>query len=213
MKNERPQFDLANADKVTDQQFADMLDGEVQFIGNLSHFKDNNVARWNSIRALRGKVGETWTQQAGKITENWHRPERPLTPQEVAARQEFSEESVRQLYLGANGTGESIGDLEKRDPAAAERARLAANTYKNAHGEPIVPRERPAVKVSESARGHHTPVAPQTPAPKPPVDLHEKAGLVKRSDGVWEDPDGKAWNRFFKLQTNWNQQQEADAKK
>ena len=185
MKNEKPEFNLANADKITDERFAEMLDKGVRFIGNLSSYANTNPDRWRNIRALRGKVGESWKEQAGRITEQWHKPAEPLTEEQELARSKYPKAECERLLRAP-----SVGAKDNASGLSAADYRLLQIAAKSFDTMPDAPS---TFRISESAKSHKQPTPP--PVPEDKRDLHEVLGMTKTANG-WIGSSAR-WTEFF----------------
>ena len=142
---ELPTFDLTRASEVSDKDFADMLDGNVRFIGNLSKFADSNPDRWPRIRALRRKVGESREEIAERRRREavMHQTEPALTPAEEIALAEaitaYPRELCKQIF--ADGVNAEATKLHDENPAEYAKAQLSARHWDiigKVSGEPSV---------------------------------------------------------------------------
>jgi hypothetical protein len=192
---ELPVFDLERATQVSDNDFAEMLDGNTRFVGNLSKFASSNPDRWKHIRSLRAKVGESREQLAERCRREAvvHQPETPLTPaEEIALASDITAypcERCRQIF--ATGANAEAAKLFQENPTEYARAKSAAQFFG------IVGKDSTATVRFNYER----PIEHRERIAKPVEPDALPAGVEKSKDGIgYVVVDPKAYAEWQKLQ-------------
>jgi len=135
MKNERPHFNIADAEGLTPAQLGERLfSGKFTIMGNLSHWKEKHEAEYRAAKVASGRVDPS--QRERNITEHQkHQPKRQVFNEELVRNcNEFPPAELDRFYKTSTSDLHAIkkaalkGDAE----AAAKLFRIESSAF--SHG-------------------------------------------------------------------------------